>query len=221
MIITIDGPSAAGKGTLASALAEKHHFAYFDTGLTYRAVGLELYLQGFDGNNEAKAIEIASSLTFPQMMKLSLHKDFRSDIGGRMATSVARFPKVREYLTKMMRDFALNPFFADGLPAQGVIYDGRDTGTIVCPEANIKFYLYAAPEVRAERRLKDFQRKGLDMTFEQVLEHTKTRDASDATVKGNDPAPDAVIIDASDLSIDEVIKKAEEIIESKQKLLEK
>lgn len=221
MIITVDGSAAAGKGTLCSRLAESYNLAYFDTGMTYRAVGLDLYLKGFALDNVAEAEKIAAKLTFPHMVKLSLHKDFRSDIGGKAASAVARFPKVREYATKMMRDFALAPVFADGRKASGVIYDGRDTGTNVCPGADIKFYLTASPEVRAQRRFKEFQAKGIEMTYEQVLEHTKSRDASDAAIKGTLPADDAVIFDTSALRIEEVVKKAEEIIDSHQKTLEK
>ena len=105
----------------------------------------------------------------------------------------------------------------DGTPAQGVIYDGRDTGTVVCPQADIKFYLKAAPEVRAERRLKDFEAKGIDISFEEVLEHVKKRDESDYQRKGTWPADDAVIFDTSDLGIDEVIAKASKIIDDKRK----
>ena len=124
---------------------------------------------------------------------------------------------VRDYLTQMMRDFGKNPVFADGTPAQGVIYDGRDTGTVVCPQADIKFYLKAAPEVRAERRLKDFEAKGIDISFEEVLEHVNKRDESDYQRKGTWPADDAVIFDTSDLGIDEVIAKASKIIDDRRK----
>ena len=217
MIITIDGPAAAGKGTLAAALAKKYKLSYFDTGMTYRAVGLEMILHGKDLHDQTAATEFARELTFPKMMELSQHKDFRGDRGGQAATAVATMQPVRDYLTQMMRDFGKNPVFADGTPAQGVIYDGRDTGTVVCPHADIKFYLKAAPEVRAERRLKDFEAKGIDISFEEVLEHVKKRDESDYQRKGTWPADDAVIFDTSDLGIDEVIAKASKIIDDRRK----
>lgn len=217
MIITIDGPAAAGKGTLAAALAEKYKLSYFDTGMTYRAVGLEMILNGKDLHDQAAATEFARELTFPKMMELSRHKDFRGDRGGQAATAVATMQPVRDYLTQMMRDFGKNPVFADGSPAQGVIYDGRDTGTVVCPQADIKFYLKAAPEIRAERRLKDFAAKGINISFAEVLEHVKKRDESDYQRKGTWPADDAVIFDTSDLGIDEVIAKASKIIDDKRK----
>lgn len=217
MIITIDGPAAAGKGTLAAALAEKYKLSYFDTGMTYRAVGLEMILSGKDLHDQAAATKFARELTFPKMIELSQHKDFRGDRGGQAATAVATMQPVRDYLTQMMRDFGKKPVFADGTPAQGVIYDGRDTGTVVCPQADIKFYLKAAPEIRAERRLKDFAAKGINISFEEVLEHVKKRDESDYQRKGTWPADDAVIFDTSDLGIDEVIAKASKIIDDKRK----
>lgn len=105
MIITIDGPAAAGKGTLAAALAEKYKLSYFDTGMTYRAVGLEMILSGKDLRDAAAATEFARNLTFPKMMELSQHQEFRSEQGGKAATAVATMPAVRDYLTRMMRDF--------------------------------------------------------------------------------------------------------------------
>ena len=96
MIITIDGPAAAGKGTLAAALAKRYRLAYFDTGMVYRAVGLEMVLEGLDVQNEEQAAQTASKLTFVKMMELSGHRDFRSDVGSRAASIVSAHPKVRE-----------------------------------------------------------------------------------------------------------------------------
>lgn len=217
MIITIDGPAAAGKGTLARRLADKYNLIYFDTGMVYRAVGLEMILGGFDLEDETKALSFAQSLTFTKMIKLSKHPDFRNDVGANGAYHVARYQAVRDALLKMQQDFAKTPVYEDGTPAQGAIYDGRDTGTVVCPNANIKFYITASPEVRAERRLKEFKEKDMDITFEQVLAQTKARDDSDYTRKGTWPAEDAIIFDTSTLSIDEVFAKACEVIDEKIK----
>lgn len=159
MIITIDGPAAAGKGTLAAALAKRYRLAYFDTGMVYRAVGLEMVLEGLDVQNEEQAAQTASKLTFVKMMELSSHRDFRSDVGSRAASIVSAHPKVRGALLKMQQDFALNPTFADGSPAEGVVYDGRDTGTVVCPQADVKLFVTACPEVRARRRYDEFVQK--------------------------------------------------------------
>lgn len=223
MIITIDGPAAAGKGTLSEKLANKYNLTYFDTGMTYRAVGLDLILQGINPEDEEKAAEVAKKLTFPKIMELSKHPDFRSNIGGEAASKVSALPKVRSALLKMQQDFALNPQFADGSKANGAVYDGRDTGTVVCPQADVKIFITASPEVRAMRRYKDYQKKGLNISFEDVLEQTKIRDQRDSSraTAPMKPAEDAVIIDTSDLSIEEVFKKACDLVNLKQKTLEK
>lgn len=217
MIITIDGPAAAGKGTLAAKLAEKYKFAYFDTGMVYRAVGLAMHLSGQDLNDEASALKIAQSLTFKQMMELSKHPDFRSSLGGHNASIVSAYPSVRSALLQMQQDFSKNPQFADGSPAQGAIYDGRDTGTIVCPKADVKFFVTATSEVRAERRYKEFVAKGIDISYDEVLKDVKARDERDTNRAASPlkPAEDAVLFDTSDLSIVEVIKKACEVIDEK------
>ncbi len=219
MIITIDGPAAAGKGTLASKLAAKFNLAYFDTGMVYRAVGLEMLLGGKDINDETVAEKLARELTFPRMMTLAQNPDFRSPIGGKNASIVSAYPKVRAALLKMQQDFAYNPTFADGRKAAGAIYDGRDTGTVVCPQAEIKFFVTASPEVRAERRYKEFLQKGISTSFDEVLADVKARDKRDSerATAPMKPAADAVIFDTSALSIEQVYQKALEIIESKQK----
>jgi cytidylate kinase len=219
MIITIDGPAAAGKGTLASTLSEKYHLAYFDTGMIYRAVGLEIRIQGCDINNEAQSLAVAQKMTFPRMMELAKDSRLRDAIGGEYASVVAAIPSVRSALLKMQQDFSLSPVYADGTPAQGAVYDGRDTGTVVCPHADIKFYITASPEVRAERRYKEFVAKGLDISYEQVLSDVKIRDERDSnrSTAPLKPAPDAIILDTSSMSIAEVLQKACEIIDSYQK----
>ncbi len=217
MIITIDGPAAAGKGTLAAQLAQKYKLAYFDTGMVYRAVGLLMRLNHFDLNDESKAENLAQKLTFPQMMELSQNSEFRSSEGGVAASIVSSQPKVRAALLKMQQDFALKPVFADGTPANGAIYDGRDTGTVVCPNADVKFFITASTEVRAKRRFEELKTKGKDTPFEKVLQDMIERDERDAkrATAPMKPAEDAYIFDTSALSIQEVVQKAEEIIENK------
>lgn len=217
MIITIDGPAAAGKGTLAATLAKTYGLAYFDTGMVYRAVGLDMYLHGESPSDENKAEKFARELTFSHMIELSQNKDFRSDIGGKYASIVSAHPKVRAALLKMQKGFALNPTFADGTPANGAIYDGRDTGTVVCPQADVKLFITASTEVRALRRFKEFQNKGMDITFEKVLNDMKDRDERDASraAAPMKPADDAVIFDTSDMSIEDVTAKALQIIDEK------
>ena len=219
MIITIDGPAAAGKGTLASTLSEKYHLAYFDTGMIYRAVGLEIRLSGTDVHNEEEAFKVAQNMTFPRMMELAKDARLRDAVGGEYASIVAAMTTVRSALLKMQQDFSLSPVYADGSPAKGAVYDGRDTGTVVCPHADIKFYITASPEVRAERRYKEFVAKGIDITYEQVLQDVKIRDERDSNRSSAPlkPASDAIILDTSSLSIEEVLQKACKIIDSYQK----
>lgn len=219
MIITIDGPAAAGKGTLAASLAKKYGLAYFDTGMVYRATGLEMLLNGLDPNDEEKAVEIAKALSFPKMIELSQNKEFRSSENGKYASIVSAHPPVRAALLKMQQEFSYNPVFEDGSKANGAIYDGRDTGTVVCPHADIKFFLTADLEARAKRRFKEFSEKGLDTPYETVYNDIKARDERDSS-RANaplKPADDAVILDTTKLDIDKMIEKACEIIDSRKK----
>lgn len=217
MIITIDGPAAAGKGTISSYLSQKYKLAYFDTGMVYRAVGLQMVLTDTDLQDQAAAHKIACNLTFPQMMELSVHPDFRSDIGGQAASIVSAYPAVRSALLKMQQDFALNPIFADGTPANGVVYDGRDTGTVICPNADLKLFVTASTEVRAMRRYKEFLQKGLPTSYDKVLQDMISRDERDSKRSSAPlkPAEDAVIIDTSELNIDEVIAVIVPLVEAK------
>ena len=217
MIITIDGPAAAGKGTLASAIAEKYKYAYFDTGMVYRAVGLQMIMNNKDLADEKSAIEYARNLSFPLMVELSKHPDFRSAKGGQSASVVSAITEVRSALLAMQQNFALNPIFADGSKANGVVYDGRDTGTVICPKAELKLFITASPEVRAKRRYEEFQQKGSSQTYEEVLADIIARDERDSkrSTAPLKPAEDAIIIDTSDLSIAEVFSQVDKIIKTK------
>ncbi len=217
MIITIDGPAGSGKGTIAAALAKKYKMAYFDTGMVYRAVGLQMVLDGNDLNDENKAAEIAENLTFPKMMALSTNKDFRSDVGSKAASIVSAYPQVRSALLAMQKNFANNPVFADGTPADGVIYDGRDTGTVICPQADLKLYVIADLTIRAQRRCRDLNNAGHKISFEQVFADMKARDDRDqnrstAPLK---PAPDAVTIDTSNFQLEDSLKVIIPLIDKK------
>ncbi|MBQ4400120.1 MAG: (d)CMP kinase [Alphaproteobacteria bacterium] len=217
MIITIDGPAAAGKGTVSSFLAQKYKLAYFDTGMVYRAVGLQMVLSNTDLSDENEAEKVAKELTFPKMIELSKHKDFRSDIGGQAASVVSAHPKVRSALLKMQQNFALNPTFADGTPANGVVYDGRDTGTVVCPNADLKLFITASTEIRAQRRYKEFTEKDISTSYEQVLQDMIARDKRDSSraTAPLKPADDAIIIDTSALDIEKVLQKIIPLVEEK------
>ena len=219
MIITIDGPAAAGKGTLAAILANKYHLAYFDTGMVYRAVGLTMLLAHDDIHNQELAEKTAQQLTFIKMMEISKHPDFRSNIGSSAASIVSAHPKVRLALLKMQQNFALKPTFADGNPAQGVVYDGRDTGTVICPNADVKLFITASTQVRAQRRFDEYKKKGISTSYEEVLNDMIIRDQRDSqrSTAPMKPADDAVIIDTSKLNIQEVADIASRIVEKKLK----
>lgn len=218
MIITVDGPAAAGKGTLSQRLAKEYGLAYFDTGMVYRAVGLKLLKNGIDIADITAAEKAAEELTFAEMMQLSHDKDFRSASGGNAASVVSAYSGVRSRLLSMQKNFANNPVFEDGTSANGVIYDGRDTGTVVCPQADVKLFITASSEVRAKRRYNEFVAKGMTTDYEQVLKDVIARDERDANRKDAPmkPAHDAIILDTSDMTIDEVYKKAVKIIEFKK-----
>lgn len=217
MIITIDGPAAAGKGTISKILSAKYKLAYFDTGMVYRAVGLQMVLSGEDLQNQEAAAKIAQNLTFPQMMELSVHPDFRSDIGSHAASVVSAHHDVRAALLKMQKDFALNPVFADGTPANGVVYDGRDTGTVICPNADLKLFITASTEIRAMRRYKEFLEKGVTADYNKVLQDMIARDERDSkrSAAPLKPADDAIIIDTSEMDVQTVLSKVMSLIDAK------
>lgn len=211
-IIAIDGTAASGKGTLAKRLADKLGFAYLDTGKLYRYVGWAVIQDGNDpadpDSAAAKAQQLKTTLK-PQDLQ---SPDLQKDEAGQAASKVAAIPAVRDALLSYQKDFAQNP--PDG--ARGAILDGRDIGTVVCPEADIKLYIDAKTEIRAERRTKELQSKGIPVIYEAVLTDMRERDARDAGRKTAPmkPAPDALILDTSEMSIEDVMDKALSYIKS-------
>jgi len=208
IIIAIDGPAGAGKGTLARHLAYIYNLAHLDTGLLYRAVALKMLQRKIMIDEKAAARE-ALSLAAEDLK----HPSLRDEEVGNMASLVASFPEVRAALLSFQRQFAQN------IPPekQGVVVDGRDIGSVVLPEAPCKLFITASPSVRAERRLKELHQKGNSSIYEIILEDIKTRDARDRErpVSPLQPARDAFIIDTSDLGIKEVVDKACAFIDSK------
>ena len=209
IIIAIDGPAGAGKGTLARNLSHIYHLAHLDTGLLYRAVALKMVEGGEDIADKDAAVRTALSLKAADLKNPSL----RDEAIGNAASHIAPFPKVRKILLNFQRAFAKN------LPPgkQGVVLDGRDIGLVVLPQALCKIYVTASSKVRAERRLKELHQKGIDSIYEAVLEDIRTRDARDRERKVSplQPAEDAFILDTSELGIDGVIKKACFFVDSK------
>ncbi len=206
MIVAIDGTSAAGKGTLAANLVKRFDFAYLDTGALFRAVGQILLKAGENPEDKEKAVQAAESLSPENILSLQKDPSIRTEECGSAASKVAAIPEVRQILLTFQRRFALNPVKEDGTPAAGAVLDGRDIGTVVCPDAQMKVFLSASTEVRAQRRLKELQEKGICAIYDEILKKVKERDARDtnrqtAPLK---PAVDALILDTSKMTADDV-----------------
>lgn len=217
MIIAIDGTSAAGKGTLAKRLQEFFDYAYLDTGALYRAVGKRVLDSGKDPSDEEAAILAANELSPETMLQLQNDPSIRNEVCGAAASKVSAIPAVRQALFDFQRNFAMHPVKEDGTPAKGAVLDGRDIGTVVCPDAEIKLFLSASAEVRAKRRLKELQEKGICVIYEDVLNDVKKRDERDSSraTAPLKPAEDALILDTSDLTIDDVFARAIDFINQK------
>jgi cytidylate kinase len=206
VVIAVDGPVAAGKGTLARRLADRYGYAYLDTGALYRAVGSKVLRAGGDPADADFSAKMAESLEESDLAA----KDLRSEAVGLAASKVATVPGVRAALLEYQRRFAHRP--PGGKP--GAVLDGRDIGTVVCPDAAVKLFVTARDEVRADRRHKELMDKGENVTFERVLEDLRRRDDQDrarstAPLK---PADDAHLLDTSDLAIEAAVTAAADIV---------
>lgn len=198
MIVAVDGPAAAGKGTVARAVARHLGFHFLDTGSLYRMVGLAVLRGGGDPNDRATAIAAAQSLR-PETYR---DEDLRGEEVGNAASIVAVIAEVRAALLDFQRQFAARP--------PGAVLDGRDIGTVVCPNAEAKLYITASPEVRARRRMKELAERGEAVPYETVLAEIRARDARDRT-RATAPlvaAADATVIDTSDMGIEEAVAAA-------------
>jgi cytidylate kinase len=213
MIIAIDGPAAAGKGTLARRLAEHFSLAYLDTGLLYRAVGWKTLQAGGTPSDPAAAVAAAKALAPEDLGVPAL----RSDAAANAASQVAAIPAVRAELLKFQRNFAERPPPGPRGPVQGAILDGRDIGTVVCPKATAKLFVTASLPTRAQRRLKELQERGHTAIYARVFEDMCARDARDSAraVAPLEPAKDALVLDTSDLDPDAVFARALAFIASK------
>ncbi len=214
IVIAIDGPAAAGKGTIAVRLAAELSLAKLDTGLLYRGVGLGVVANGGNPENTADAMDMAQNLD-PAMLD---NPALRSDEAAQAASNVAAIPEVRAQLLDFQRQFAKNPpSLEGGKAAAGAILDGRDIGTTVCPDATAKLFVTASVEVRAGRRYKELLERGHEAIYARVLEDMNERDARD---QGRDASPlasadDALLLDTSEMNVDEAYAKALEFIQSR------
>ena len=217
-VITVDGPSGAGKGTLCMQLADKLGFHLLDSGAIYRVLALAAIHHGVDTESEDALVPLATHLDVQfiaegDLVRVILEgedvsRELRKEETGMAASKVAALPRVREALLRRQRAFA------DG---KGLVADGRDMGTVVFPQAEVKIFLDASAEERAQRRLKQLQGKGLDVRFDDLLSEIQERDDRDRNrpVAPLRPAEDALLLDSTSMSIDEVVEKALNYIESK------
>ncbi len=213
MIIAVDGPVAAGKGTLARSLARELRLAYLDTGSIYRAVGAKILEADQDPGDPVAALSAAESLVPGDLER----PDLRRESVGLAASTVAVNTQVRAALLEFQRDFAKNPPDLPDGPASGAVLDGRDIGTVVCPGADLKFFVTATPEARAERRHKELIERGDESIYARVLQDLKDRDARDSqrVTAPLKPAEDAVYLDTSVLEAGKVLETALDIIRSR------
>jgi cytidylate kinase len=203
MIIAIDGPAASGKGTLGKRLAAHYGLRHLDTGLLYRAVARALLDAGQRLDDPARAAAAARSLRPDELDEVVL----KGHAAGEAASVVSAIPEVRAALLQLQQDFAA--------AAPGAVLDGRDIGTVVCPQADVKIFVTAAAPVRARRRALELQAQGQSANESEILADINRRDARDSSrpLAPLKPAPDAHILDTSDLDIEAVLRSAIAIVE--------
>ncbi len=205
MIIAVDGPTASGKGTIAKALAAHFGLPHLDTGLLYRAVGRQCALDHGNADDPADAL---AACQFSD--SLLADPELRSETIGGLASRVSVHPAVRQTLYERQRAFALQP--------GGAVLDGRDIGTVIAPEAEVKLFVVASVSARAERRFKEMQLAGRPVAFAEIAADLETRDRRDRT-RADAPliaAADAVLLDTSDIGPDAAIAEAIRIVEARQ-----
>ncbi len=205
-VIAVDGPAASGKGTIARALADRFGLPHMDTGLLYRAVALNLWRWGGDAGNEFEALRACDDLGFDPG-----DPELRSEPVSKIASMISAYPSVRTALLKRQQDFAAQP--------GGAVLDGRDIGTVIAPHADVKLFVTASAEVRAQRRLKELLQRSMNAHYDDVLADIHARDERDA---GREVAPlqaagDAITLDTSDLDADGAISAAIRLVEERLK----
>lgn len=215
MIVAVDGPAGSGKGTITKKIEEKLGFLNLDTGATYRCVALQALREGLTLNDEKEIIKIANNIdiridnTGEKDIILLNGEDVSEEIRTKEVTSIvsqiSSIIPVREKMVEVQRNLA---------KGKNVIVEGRDIGTVVFPNADIKIYLDASEEIRAKRRYEENVQNGIDMTYEEVLENVKMRDYNDMhkPYGALKKADDAIVVDSTNLNIEEVVEKIIKII---------
>ncbi|MBX9797269.1 d(CMP) kinase [Sphingomonas sp.] len=207
MIIAVDGPAASGKGTIARALARHYHLPHLDTGLLYRAVAFNLLQHELDPTIEADGV---ASCGFDE--ELLANPALRDDAVGKAASIVSAHPLVRAALIQRQKRFAQQP--------GGAVLDGRDIGTVIAPDADVKLFVRATPNIRAQRRHAELRAQGMNVSLDRVLADIRARDLRDSS-RATAPlamAPDASLLDTSFLSIEAAVKRAVEIVEARRRI---
>ena len=204
LVIAVDGPAASGKGTIARALARHFGLPHMDTGLLYRAVALNLWRWGGDPASEFEALRAAGELNLDRD-----DPELRSEPVSKIASSISAYPSVRTALLERQQSFARQ--------AGGAVLDGRDIGTVIAPDAQVKLFVTATAEVRAERRRRELVGRGMNVHFADVLADIHARDERDSTreVAPLRQAPDALLLDTSKLDVDQAIVEALRLVEEK------
>jgi CMP/dCMP kinase len=206
-VIAVDGPAASGKGTIARALAAHFGLPHMDTGLLYRAVALNLWRWGGDPSSQFEALRACDELGFDPA-----DPELRSEPVSKIASVISAYPPVRTALLKRQQDFASQ--------AGGAVLDGRDIGTVIAPDADVKLFVTATAEVRAERRLKELTARGMKAHFDDVLADIRARDARDSgrDVAPLKAAPDAILLDTSALDPTGAVAEAVRLVEERLEL---
>lgn len=220
IVIAVDGPSAAGKGTISLMLAKHFNFGYLDTGTLYRSVAYLMLEKKLDPSNPENAEKTALSLQKTNLYDLNANPNIRLENVSKAASLVSAIPQVRKALLNVQKNFAQNPYFPNGKAAKGAVLDGRDIGKYVCPDAQVKLFITAETKIRAERRYKELLSKGFSVIYNNVLADMEERDLRDKSRAANPmcPAEDALIIDTSDMDISTVFAKALAFAESRIEL---
>ncbi len=216
--IALDGPSGSGKSVMAKAVAKRLNILYVDTGALYRAIGLYMFRNSIDVSDSDKVAENLKNIELKltqteegQVVLLNgenVNRDIRLPEISMYASKVSAIPRVREFLLDIQRNTA---------KTNNVIMDGRDIGTVIFPDAEVKIFLFARDDVRAKRRYLELKEKGIETTYEEVLSDMLKRDENDRTraVAPAVPAEDAVMLDSSELDIEETVTAILNIIDSR------